>query len=161
MCVEIADGKVLHPVEHLLAHLGEEALRNDRKELCMDGAEDERDDVHPDEGEHIARDDAADFRPRLPCRLRLFDDGVNILHEDGGHGAHDGVDDEEDDGERRHAGVVAEERLHHAGEGPLLLFGFYLRRFGGMGAHFCMQFSFHCLPPLPESDKLPHRWDWS
>ena len=111
--VEVADGEILHPAEHLLAELVEKALRHVGHELLL----------HKDgeDGENIQHDEQRQNRRELCLRrgpvarnVPFFNDLNDILREERGDGGDDGR--EEDAGKRDGSehGIVGKNLFHRA-----------------------------------------------
>ena len=113
MGVEIADGEVLHPAEHLLAELVEKALRHVGHELLLHQDRENGEDIQHDE----QRQDGLELglrRGPVARNIPLFDDLNDVLCEKRGDGGHDGRKQdarERDGGEHR---VVGEQLFHRA-----------------------------------------------
>ena len=122
--VEILDGQALHLVEHTAAQLFERALGDDGHELVESQARYERNAVEARKDSH-----KTEYRPLgrgpvagLPA---LFYDRDDVLHEDGGQGAHHGVHDDADEGERQHDRIelaYGTQQAAHDGAGILVVF---------------------------------------
>ena len=99
--VEIADRQVLHAVEHFFTHLGERALRDHSHELRINDAGYKAQPVENSQNGDEAENIAGNARPvaGLPA---LLDRGDDVLHEDRGDGADDGIQEnaQQRDGEK-------------------------------------------------------------
>lgn len=92
--VEITDGQVLHMVEHFFAHFRQGTLGDDGHQLVVRGA--------GRQAEHIQHHQDAYQTANLPRHRgpvagfpALFHQGNDILHEHGGDGTDDGVEQDE------------------------------------------------------------------
>ena len=151
MGVKILDGKVLHAVEHLFAHLGKRALGDNGHQLVEHCARRQAEHIEHHQDEHKVEDLPAHGGPvsRLPALLHQGDD---ILHEDGGDGADDGVEEDAAEGHGEHNRVKAEQHLDQPQQN-----GGAFRAGGSLLSHFQ-----HL--PFPESSRgsarcrSPDRW---
>ena len=117
--IEVTDGQILHPVEHLLAHTPQVPLRDDRHELVVGRARDERDRIHPDQDADLLRDVARDRVPGRACR-DAFEIVEEREHNEGGQRRDDRVDDDAHERDGQHPRIVVEERLDEPFDDPLL-----------------------------------------
>ena len=134
--IEVFDGKLLHSVEHLLPHLFQIALRDDRHQLFIHRARGEGEHVQPDEGKHVRRDlPSASFPIRHEVAL-IPEDGEDALHEDGGKRGDDRVEHDEGEREGEHPRIVVEDGLQNALERPLGRLHGGAARTAGTRCHF-------------------------
>ena len=109
--IEVTDGQILHPVEHLLAHIAQIALRDDRHELGIYRARDQGYGVHSDQDAHQPRYFAGDLSPRLPVCDRSLQQVEQRKHDECGKRRDDRIDDDTRQRDGQHDGVVMEKRL--------------------------------------------------
>ena len=159
MRIKVADGQILHAVEHLLTHLFEISLRDDRHELRIDRARDERHDIHADEQSHDARQIRRNVRPAEVLNKGVSEKRIETLHEECGNGRDRGIDDDAYERDGKHDRIIMEQRLQKPLDGPLLdgrALGHRLR-FSCHSPHLLVRIrrSHRCL--LPASNTLPRR----
>ena len=116
--VEVADGQILHVVEHLFTHLLQRALRDDGHHLRIEEAGDEADHVHAHQNGHKAKDLAGNGGP-VAALVGIVDDGDDVLHEDGRRGADDGVDEYTHQRHRQKHGIELKQRAQQAAQNAL------------------------------------------
>ena len=104
--VKIADGKVLHFVEHRAAHFVEEALRKDRQKLVLQRHHHQRHQIQGAKRDDLGNDLLAGDRPAHVALQAVFHDGQDVLLEYRGDrrggGRKDGAGD--DDGHQLRVG---------------------------------------------------------
>ena len=116
--VEVADGQVLHVVEHLLAQLGQGALGDDGHQLVEGRAGRQADDVQGDQDGHQPEDGAGCGGP-VAGLIGGLHHGDGVLHENRGHRADDGVDQDAADGHRQQDRVKGKYGADQTGHDPL------------------------------------------
>jgi len=107
--VEVLDGQRLHLGEHARAHPVQKALRDARHQLRVDGRGREADEIQADHDGDGACDLACNRAPAVG--EALHDVGGDLLDIDRGHDADHGAQNDADDRDGQHAGIVAEENL--------------------------------------------------
>ena len=116
--VEVADGQVLHMVEHLFAQLGQGALGDDGHQLVEGGAGRQADDVQGDQDGQQTEDGGRCGGP-VAGLVGGFHHRDGVLHKDGRHRADDGVDQNAADGHRQQDRIKGKDGADQTGHDPL------------------------------------------
>ena len=127
--IEIADGKVLHAVEHLLAHFFQRALRDDGHELSIYNTRCQAEDIKHRQQRHQSQN-AAGYGGPIAALPALLHGGNDVLHEDGRHRTDDGVEQDARHGNGQQHRIKTEQRADETAQhalGRAALCGSFIR----------------------------------
>ena len=149
--VKVADGQILHVVEHLLTQLFQRALGDNGHHLRVEGTCDEADHIHGHQDSHKAENFSGDRRP-VAALIALVHHGDDLLQEDRRHGAHESVDQDADQRDRQQHRIEFKQGLEQSAEHALG--GAAAAAGGGTGCRGGGVPSFQCVFTL-HHDHLP------
>ena len=153
MGIEVADGEVLHAVEHLFPEFGQGTLGDDSHHLAEGKAGNKTDEIEDDQQTHQGKDAPGGGGPvsALPAFLHYRQ---HILKEKGGQGADDSIEQNAGDGHRQQHRIELKKGANQASHDA---FGLGTGRSGVMRHRDHLPCSERCRPPgkFRWSSKVP------
>ena len=136
MRIKIADGQILHVIEHLFTELCQRSLGDDSHQLSIKDVGKKADRIQSDQKGQQSKNGSGSRGP-VSAFKGVLHDGNGVLHEHRRNGAHNCIDENADQRDRKKHRIKAEYGADQAGKNALGRASAACGGFGGIICHPC------------------------